>query len=120
MSSADDVSLFPAEGWHCRHLYYRFNRRALRDLAPGELVAGREQFLAVLAPDGPHAPARLQPSIVAGHKADFSLMLLDPDPQRVRRLEAREIEPGIFEAVVATDTLIKPSGVERELPVRSC
>ena len=47
------------------------------------------------------------------------VLLLDPDPGRVRRLEAREIEPGMFEAVVPTDTLTRPSGVERELWVRS-
>jgi hypothetical protein len=47
------------------------------------------------------------------------VLLLDPDAGRVRRLEAREIEPGMFEAVVPTDTLTRPSGVEREFPVRS-
>ncbi len=116
MSSADDVSLFPAEGWHCRHLYYRFNRRALRDLAPGELVAGREQFLAVLAPDGPHAPARLQPSIVAGHKADFSLMLLDPDPLKLDGLHQRLLASPLGPALETTYSYVSMTEVSEYVP----
>ncbi|MDZ4782815.1 MAG: hydrogen peroxide-dependent heme synthase [Planctomycetia bacterium] len=116
MSSADDVSLFPAEGWHCRHLYYRFNRRALRDLAPGELVAGREQFLAVLAPDGPHAPARLQPSIVAGHKADFSLMLLDPDPLKLDGLHQRLLASPLGPALETTYSYVSLTEVSEYVP----
>ena len=72
-------------------------------------------FEAVLTAEADGVPVRL----LQRTSEESLVLLLDPDPQRVRRLEAREIEPGIFEAVVATDTLTKPSGVERELPVRS-
>ncbi len=37
-----EVSLTPAEAWHCSHLYYRFDRGALQSLTPAELAAGRE------------------------------------------------------------------------------
>lgn len=116
MSSADDVSLLPAEGWHCRHFYYRFNRRVLRDLAPGELAAGREQFLAILNPAGADAPARLQPSIVAGHKADFSLMLLDADPLKLDGLHQQLVASPLGPALETTYSFISLTEVSEYVP----
>ncbi len=116
MSSADDVSLIPAEGWHCRHLYYRFNRRVLRDLAPGELAAGREQFLAILNPESAAAPARLQPSIVAGHKADFSLMLLDADPLKLDGLHQRLLASPLGPALETTYSYVSLTEVSEYVP----
>jgi chlorite dismutase len=77
------VSLVPSEGWHCSHLYYRFNRAALKQLHVAELTDGRAAFIATLDPSAVGAPARLQTSIVSGNKADFGLMLLDPDPLKL-------------------------------------
>jgi hypothetical protein len=31
-TAADTASISPAEGWHCSHLYYRFDRGLLRAL----------------------------------------------------------------------------------------
>ena len=39
-----DVSLQPSEGWHCNHLYYRFDRAALAALSPEVVRAGRERI----------------------------------------------------------------------------
>ena len=75
-----EISLKPAEGWHCSHLYYRFDRARLAGLTAAELGKGAEQFRAALDPAGEGAPARLQSSVVSGHKADFGLMILDADP----------------------------------------
>jgi chlorite dismutase len=77
-----EVSRHPAEGWHCTHIYYRFNRAALHELSPEERTEGRQQLVSILDPDNMASPARLQTSIVSGHKADFGLMLMDPDPWR--------------------------------------
>jgi peroxiredoxin len=83
-------SLEPASGgWHCSHLYYSLDRGALKRLSPAELAEGRERMIEVLDPAGPDAPVRLQVSIVSGHKADFGLMLLDPDPLKVDRVHQR-------------------------------
>src|ERR1700731_2727016 len=79
-SQSADVSLEPSEGWHCSHLYYRFDRAGLARLGAAEIRAGREQFSAALDPQAGEAPARLQSSLVSGHKADFGLMLLDANP----------------------------------------
>ena len=93
MSHAPDasaeISLVPPEAWHCSHLYYRFNRRALHGLTPAELATGCEAFLQALDPAAADAPARLQVSIVSGHKADFGLMLLDGDPLRIDAVHQR-------------------------------
>ena len=79
-SAGDDVSLRPEEGWHCSHLFYAFDRAALRGLSDAERASAREAFCAALEPNAADAPQRLQVSIVGGAKADFGLMLLDPNP----------------------------------------
>jgi len=68
------------EGWHCLHLYYRIDQRAWLDLAPAERIRGCEIVSHLLDPDRPGAPARLQTSVVSGHKGDLALMLMDADP----------------------------------------
>ncbi len=84
-----EVSLVPPEAWHCSHLYYRFNRRALHSLTPAEQASGCEAFLQALDPQAADAPARMQVSVVSGHKADFGLMLLDGDPLRIDSVHQR-------------------------------
>ena len=98
-----EVSLTPAEGWHCSHLYYRFDRARLAGLSAAEIQTGREQFAAMLDAQSPAAPARLQISVVSGHKADFGLMLLDADPlkidavhQRLRRAAGQRRRADVF------------------------
>ena len=68
------------EGWHCLHLYYRVDQSALNRLCSSELAEGREALVHFLDPERPGAPARLQTSVVSGHKADLGLMIMDPDP----------------------------------------
>ena len=77
------VSLVPDSGWHCGHLYYAFDRAVLAGMPPEDVSAGRQQFIQCLDSGGPGATTRLQTSIVSGHKADFGLMLMDPDPLKV-------------------------------------
>ena len=76
-----------SEGWHCLHLYYRVNAVALAALSPAQREQGREELIAALDPAGDDAPERLQVSIVSGHKADLGLMLLDPDPLALDRVQ---------------------------------
>lgn len=116
MSATDDVSLIPAEGWQCRHFYYRFNRGVLRDLSPSELAAGGEEFIALLQSEGEHAPARLQPSIVAGGKADFSLMLLDPDPLKVDGLHQRLLASALGPALETVYSYVSLTEVSEYVP----
>ena len=83
-------SLEPAGGsWHCSHLFYSFNRGALLSLSAEERSLGSREVASSLDPEGPNAPIRLQTSIVSGLKADFGLMMLDPDPLKIDRVHQR-------------------------------
>jgi chlorite dismutase len=64
-----------------------------------QIAEGRDEFIAALDPTGKNAPTRLQVSIVSGHKADFGLMLLDPDPLKIdavhQRLMSSKLGPAL-------------------------
>ena len=68
------------DGWHCLHLYYVVNQEGLEMLEDDERDAGRQELAELLDPKRKGAPARMQTFVVSGHKADFGIMLLDPDP----------------------------------------
>ena len=91
-SSTEPVqqTLAPAGGgWHSSHLYYSFDRAAFKTLSAAERADGCRDLIAALDPAGPEAPTRLQSSITSGHKADFGVMALDPDPLKVDRVHQR-------------------------------
>ncbi len=94
-----ESSVQPTVGWHCTHIYYSFNRAALQGISPADLQTGCDQLKQALDPAGADAPKRLQTSIVSGHKADFGLMLMDPDPLRIdavhQRLMAGHLGPAL-------------------------
>jgi peroxiredoxin len=75
-----DPTIRMTEGWHCLHLYYRVDPAALSRLDESVRARGRAELVRLLDPDREGAPQRLQCSLISGHKADFGLMLLDPDP----------------------------------------
>jgi hydrogen peroxide-dependent heme synthase len=115
-SPAAEVSLKPAEGWHCSHLYYRFDRARLKGLSPSELSKGRDQFIATLEPGGVGAPARLQTSAVSGHKADFGLMLLDADPLVVDGVHQRLMAGPLGVALEPTYSFVSLTEVSEYVP----
>ncbi len=114
--AASDVSLQPATGWHCSHLYYRFNRAALKQLSAAELALGRCHFVATLDPAGSQAPARLQTSIVSGHKADFGLMALDPDPLVVDEVHQRLVSGPLGSALEPVYSFVSLTEVSEYVP----
>jgi hydrogen peroxide-dependent heme synthase len=94
-------SLTPAGGgWHSSHLYYSFDRTALRNLTSDERAAGSRDLVAALDPAGADAPLRLQTTITSGHKADFGVMALDPDPLKVDRVHQRLMSGGLGPALI--------------------
>ena len=93
-------------GWHSSHLYYSFDRKALRQLTAEERSAGCRDLLAALDPAGDDAPIRLQTSIVSGHKADFGMMLLDPDPLKIDRVHQRLMASQLGPALVPTYSFV--------------
>lgn len=93
-------SLTPARGgWHGSHLYYSFDRSALKQLSDAERSAGCEQMMIELDPSIGDAPLRLQTSIVAGQKADFGLLMLDPDPLKIDRVHQRLLSTPLGPAI---------------------
>ena len=85
-----EISLEPAGGgWHCSHLYYTWDRDKLAQMSADQITSGRDAVIQALDPAASDSPTRLQTSVVSGHKADFSLMLMDPDPLKVDRVHQR-------------------------------
>jgi len=84
-----------SEGWHCLHIYYRVNQAALLAIAPPDRAHGRAEVIEILNPQGDYVPARMQVSVVSGHRADLGLMLMDADPLKidavVQRLRASHL-----------------------------
>ena len=113
---SSEVSIKPSEGWHCSHLYYRFDRAALKQLSVAELAAGRQAFCDTLAPAAGGAAARLQTSLVSGHKADFGLMLLDPDPLVLDDVHQRLLSGPLGPALVPTYSFVSITEVSEYVP----
>lgn len=111
-----EASLTPTEGWHCSHLYYRFNRDRLSRLSSDELDLGRQQVIAALDPEGPDATERLQTSIVSGQKADFGLMLMDPDPLKIDRIHQTLMAGTIGVALDQTYSFVSVSEISEYVP----
>lgn len=75
-----EPSVIPESGWHCSHYFYRF----LRDASLGHrAMAGRKAFIEALTPSGNARPERLQSFAISGHKADFAIAMMDPDPIKI-------------------------------------
>ena len=110
-----DPSIELTEGWHCSHLYYEFNRQLLATMTAAEIAQGRDELTAILDPAA-EDPERLQVSIVSGNKADFGLMLMDPNPLAIdnvhQRLQASTLGP----ALRSTYSFISVSEVSEYVP----
>jgi chlorite dismutase len=111
-----EASLKPNEGWHCSHLYYRFNRAALKGLSAAERIEGRQQFIAALDPAASDAPARIQASVVSGHKADFGLMILDADPLVIDGVHGRLMSAPLGVALEPTYSFVSTTEVSEYVP----
>ena len=84
-----DPTVKMTEGWHCLHIYYQVDQQALRALDSAELAYGRAEVLEILNPESQDSPARLQVSVVSGHRADLGLMMMDPDPMKIDAVTQR-------------------------------
>jgi hydrogen peroxide-dependent heme synthase len=91
-------SLKPGDGWHCSHWFYSFDRHALAKMEPSQIREAKREFVAILDPK-PGRPERLQTGCVVGHKADFSLMLMDPDPIKIESVNQRLLASRLGQAL---------------------
>ena len=113
---AAEISLTPAEGWHCSHFFYRFDRGRLAALTVAERAEGSAALIAALDPEADSAPARLQTSVVSGHKADFGLMLLDPDPLVVDAVHQRLMTTRLGPCLEPTYSYVSMTEVSEYVP----
>lgn len=111
-----EPSLVPSEGWHCSHLYYRLDRRVLQHYSAEQKLKGRQQVIACLDPEGPQATERLQVSVVSGHKADFGLMLMDPDPLKIDGIHQRLMASEMGPALIPTYSFVSISEISEYVP----
>jgi len=114
--AAAEASIELEQGWHCSHLYYRWDRGVLNGLSPAALEAGRAEFVRLLDPQGADATARLQTSIVSGHKGDFGLMLMDANPLKIDAIHQRLMASPLGAAVVPTYSFVSVTEVSEYVP----
>jgi hydrogen peroxide-dependent heme synthase len=115
-ASSAEISLTPGEGWHCTHLYYQFDRATLARMDSESIHAGRRQVASILDPTSSESPARLQVGVVSGHKADFSLMLMDPDPLKVDSLHQRLLASELGSCLAPTYSFVSVTEVSEYVP----
>lgn len=84
-----EPTVLMTEGWHCLHIYYRVNQKALEALDPADRAHGRAELFEILNPEGEYVPVRMQCSVVSGHRADFGLMMMDADPLKIDAVTQR-------------------------------
>jgi chlorite dismutase len=104
------------EGWHCLHLYYKVDPAALARLDPAVRKSGREQLVSILDPAREGAPQRLQSFIVSGHKADFGLMAMDPDPLVIDAIKTAIRASDLGPALVPAWSFVSISEVSEYVP----
>jgi len=111
-----EPSLTPDEGWHCSHIYYQFDRAMIADSDSHEISSGCDELVAILDSDGDHRPERLQTSIVSGHKADFGLMMMDPDPLKLDRIHQKIMSSQLGPCIEPTYSFVSVSEVSEYVP----
>ena len=109
-------SLVPSEGWHCSHFFYLFDRAGLETLPETVIDEAAAEVKAVLDPTGSDAPVRLQTSIVSGHKADFGLMLMDPDPLKVDGVHQRLMATPLGSCLIPSYSFVSMSEISEYVP----
>jgi len=108
--------LEPEQGWHCSHLFYRFDRGVVSSLAHAQIKEGRQAIIAALNPLAQDAPQRVQTSLVSGNKADFGLMLMDPDPLKVEAVNQRLLASKLGPALIPTYSFVSMTEISEYVP----
>jgi len=103
-------------GWHCSHLYYSFERGVLWEMEEEQIAAGREELIATLDPAGPEAPTRMQATLVSGHKADFGVMMMDPDPLKINAIHQRLMSSPLGPALMPEYSFVSMTEISEYVP----
>ncbi|MCA9194184.1 MAG: heme-dependent peroxidase [Planctomycetales bacterium] len=109
-------STAPAEGWHCTHMFYRFNRAVLAGLTEEQRAAGAIALAQILDPDAEHSTIRMQCFIVSGHKADFGTLMMDTDPLKIDGIHQRLLASPIGAALDAVYSFVSLTEISEYVP----
>lgn len=115
-SNLPDPTSRMAEGWHCLHMYYKVDQQALAALSDSERAEGREHVSRVLNPRSEQATARLQTSLVSGHRADLGLILMDADPLKIDAVTQEIRNSAIGSALKPTYSFVSISEISEYVP----
>lgn len=108
-----EPSVIPSSGWHCGHYFYRFRRdRIDRSIAK----ADQDQLRGALNRAAAEAPERLTSYWVSGHRADFAVMVMDPDPAKVDGVHQRIMAPSLGQFVEPEWSFVSLSDVSEYVP----
>ncbi|MDG2221019.1 MAG: heme-dependent peroxidase [Rubripirellula sp.] len=108
-----DPSVIPLHGWHCTHFFYRFRR----DQLDGRLNHDQQQqFVAALNREGEDAPERMASYWISGHRADFGVMLMDPDPAKVDAVHQRLLAAPLGRYIEPAWSFVSMSEVSEYVP----
>lgn len=116
LSDLPEPSTTPSNGWHCTHIFYRFNRAQLAQRTLEQRSLAREQLASILDPAGTGAPTRMQSFIISGHKADFGVILLDPDPLKIDRVHQRLLQSELGPTLEPTYSFVSLTEISEYVP----
>ena len=105
-----------SEGWHCLHIYYKVDQRALAALPDSVRAEGKEHVIRTLDPAAEFAATRTQTSIVSGHRADLGLILMDPDPLKIDAITQEIRNSGIGSALIPTYSFVSITEISEYVP----
>jgi len=108
-----EPSVIPTRGWHCAHYFYRFRRAAIGGKFDDSV---RSQFVAALHPPEDLHPERLAAYWTSGHRADFAIMVMDPDPGKVDGVHQAIMAPGLGQFVQPEWSFVSMSEVSEYVP----
>lgn len=115
-SAPPPPSLTPVEGWHCSHFFYRWDRARLHAIDSQTRRSGISGLCELLDGASDDRPQRQQGYVIAGHKADFCLMLMDPDPLRIERVNQRLLASPLGGALQPMWSFVSMSEVSEYVP----
>jgi len=111
-----EPSITLTEGWHCQHLYYRFDRAALAAISADAKRAAAAELEAILDPKGAESPMRLQTTAVSGNRADFGLMIMDSDPLKIDSVRHRLNASKLGAALVPAYSFVSLTEISEYVP----
>ena len=115
-SELPEPSVQLTEGWHCSHIFYRFNHSELGRLTAEQRETGAKQLIDALDPLRANAPTRLQTFIISGHKADFGVILFDADPLKVDAVHQAVLAGALGPAIEAVYSFVSITEISEYVP----